>query len=130
MDAHYIYPVQKNYRNIADHQAINKDSYITFDCKSLSTAKRVNAMRHELQHAFDSCSGDMGGGCFDSICSEIKAYRNAEYPSRKKNDKLKEELRARVKPSAKAYCSNHKDSANFEKEYDKKFDELYNKCID
>lgn len=47
-----------------------------------------------------------------------------------KNDKLKEELRARVKPSAKSYCSNHKDSANFEKEYDKKFDELYNKCID
>ena len=120
----------KNYRNIADHQAVNNASYITFDCKSLSTAKRVNAMRHELQHAFDSCSGNMGSGCFDSICSEIKAYRNAEYPSRKKNDKLKEELRTRVKPSAKAYCSNNKDSTNFEKEYDKKFDELYDKCID
>lgn len=108
-----------------------KNSIIRFKCQEkMTSANALNAYIHEFQHVTDGCNEDIGKDCFGSICTEIKAYRKAEYSSWPKDAKLKETLRQRVKSSAFEYCKGKKTEEEFNKQFNQEYDKVYDKCID
>ena len=125
---------KNKYKHIGGHVALtDKDSQINIDCKRANLFQEIRGPVHELQHAVDHCNKVTDRkDCFGSICTEIRAYRQSHFPNEKNPKRLKEKLKNKIKASVKEFCkyvTGKKIPKDFNSEYLKKFDELYDKCI-
>ena len=129
-----ILSCKENYEIIGGHGPVDTTtSKLTIDCNRVKLFKDLRGPIHELQHAIDHCNQVTNHkDCFGSICTEIRAYRKSHFPHEKNPQMLRKKLKDKIKRSVKYFCRGVLGSNminDFDSEYEKKFNELYNECI-
>ena len=132
---------QENRRVKGEFKPVYSDTtygLIRVSCCNLIEAKERNTFVHELQHYKDWCDGlfDYDKGCLGLVCTELRAYKIALFPSYNVDPNNKEEVQKfkalLLKEAMKSMMENCRDKlekSEIEPAVYKEAEEVFKKCI-